>query len=210
VVWLQEGRKHIVSTTLFCCRRRRVSRSARSPRTSGPKRAPPSSRATTLGVLSSQFISPPCYVVSSGQYCAVLCCSMPCCALYSTWHSIGAEVCASIVKKEACFPTNAERESIEQHRSGATSQRSCASRGGDQAQPHPGEHLPHSGTVVLQWCYSGVTVVLQWWYTGVTVMFQWCASGFRVVLKRIGACCVCSSTLWHTFALEIVVCVTWV
>jgi hypothetical protein len=38
-------------------------------------------------------------------------------------------------------------------------------------------------TVVLQWCYSGVTVVLQWCYIGVTLVLQWCYSGVTVVLQ---------------------------
>jgi hypothetical protein len=41
-------------------------------------------------------------------------------------------------------------------------------------------------TVVLQWCYSGVsrvTVVLQWCYSGITVALQWFYSGVAVVLR---------------------------
>jgi hypothetical protein len=38
---------------------------------------------------------------------------------------------------------------------------------------HP-QQLPSS--VLLQWCYSGVTEVLQWCYSGVTVVLQWCCS----------------------------------
>ena len=32
--------------------------------------------------------------------------------------------------------------------------------------------VTYSGTVVLQWYYSGTTVVLQWYYSGTTVVLQ--------------------------------------
>jgi hypothetical protein len=43
-------------------------------------------------------------------------------------------------------------------------------------------------SVVLQWCYSGVTVALQWCYSGVTVVLQWCYSGVTVVLQCVYTC----------------------
>jgi hypothetical protein len=40
-------------------------------------------------------------------------------------------------------------------------------------------------TVVIQWCYNGVTVVLQLGHRGVTEVLQWCYSGVTMALQFV-------------------------